>query len=224
MAKSSLITVTNYRGRPARVIKEFVDALDTGSSGHNHDGTDSQVLGTAIGSAASGGDLTLQSTTHATKGAVTIANAEQGLKIGGVPDRGTTEGTNQLVLVNGTAPVGTLTNAITFYSASGEANVIDAAGNVTLLSPHSEDGDYIIHSYSAKKDKTVVIHLEKLIGRLAEGGDEVSFADLIEEMDGQVPHIAPEDDHEPSPPARHRHYYDENNVCKTPGCERVKGS
>jgi hypothetical protein len=57
---------------------------------------------------------------------------------------GTTAGTasaGNLVLVNGTAPTGNVTNGITLYaedvSASSELKVRDEAGNVTTLSPHN---------------------------------------------------------------------------------------
>lgn len=55
------------------------------------------------------------------------------LKVGGTASRGTTDGTNQLVLFNGTAPVGTLTNGASMYSASGEAVAMDSAGNPSNL-------------------------------------------------------------------------------------------
>ena len=51
------------------------------------------------------------------------------LKIGAITARGTTAGTNHLSIFNGTAPAGTLTNGITLYSASGDFNFMDAAGN-----------------------------------------------------------------------------------------------
>ena len=51
------------------------------------------------------------------------------LKIGSTAARGTTAGTNHLSIFNGTAPAGTLTNGVTLYSASGDLNFMDAAGN-----------------------------------------------------------------------------------------------
>ncbi len=57
-----------------------------------------------------------------------------GLKIGGTADHGTTPGTNVVSIFNGTAPVGTLTNGASLYTASGELTVIDSAGNTTVLS------------------------------------------------------------------------------------------
>lgn len=89
---------------------------------------------TLAGSQASGGDMTLQSTSHATKGCITIANAEEGIKIGAVTNRATTEPTNALSLFNGTAPVGTLANGVTLYSTGGELYVMDAGGTATPLS------------------------------------------------------------------------------------------
>jgi hypothetical protein len=85
-------------------------------------------------------------------------------KIGGSADRATTEGTNQLVLFNGTAPVGTLTNGVSFYSASGEARVMDAAGNSTLLSPHDQTtNEWIFHSKHTPTGKVLKIDVERLL-------------------------------------------------------------
>jgi hypothetical protein len=86
------------------------------------------------------------------------------LKIGGTASRGTTEGTNQLVLFNGTAPVGTLTNGVSFYSAAGEARVMDAAGNSTLLSPHDQaTNEWIFHSKHTPTGKVLRIDVEKML-------------------------------------------------------------
>jgi hypothetical protein len=86
------------------------------------------------------------------------------IKVGGTADRATTEGTNQLVLFNGTAPVGTLANGISFYSASGEANVMDAAGNATLLSPHdAETNEWIFRSKHTPSGKVLKINVERLL-------------------------------------------------------------
>lgn len=85
-------------------------------------------------------------------------------KIGGTADRGTTEGDKQLVLFDGTAPVGTLTNGVSFYSASGEARVMDAAGNSTLLSPHdSKTNEWIFHSKHTPTGKVLRIDVERLL-------------------------------------------------------------
>jgi len=86
------------------------------------------------------------------------------LKIGGTAARATTAGTNQLVLFDGTAPVGTLANGVSFYSASGEARVMDAAGNSTLLSPHdSVSNEWIFHSKHTPTGKVLRIDVEKML-------------------------------------------------------------
>ena len=143
---------------------------------------------TLQGGTASAGDLVLQSTSHATKGFVTIATTEPGLVVGGTGasvDRVTNDGTNAIHLFNGTAPVGAMTNGITLYSSGGEFYAMDAAGNATLNSPHSDDGDYIIYSYSVKKDQTVVIHLEKMMKVLA-AKFPADFAQLMSDSQGLI--------------------------------------
>src|SRR3989344_2090695 len=65
--------------------------------------------------------------------ALAIANGGN-IELGGAALRATTNPTNALSLYNGTAPVGTLTNGVSFYSSGGEAYVMDASGNATLLS------------------------------------------------------------------------------------------
>ncbi len=83
--------------------------------------------------------------------------------LGGSAVRGTTAGTAHLDLFNGTAPTGTLANGVSFYSAAGEANVIDAAGNVTLLSPHDEDNNWIFRSKDTTTGKVLKIDMEKFM-------------------------------------------------------------
>lgn len=86
------------------------------------------------------------------------------LKIGGTANRATTEGTNQLVIFNGTAPVGTLSNGISFYSTAGECRVMDAAGNATLLSPHdSETNEWIYDSSHTPTGRRLRVDMEKLV-------------------------------------------------------------
>jgi hypothetical protein len=86
------------------------------------------------------------------------------LKIGGSANRATTEGTNQIVLFNGTAPVGTLSNGVSIYSSSGEAYVMDASGNATLFSPHdSETNEWIFKSKHTPTGKVLRIDVEKLL-------------------------------------------------------------
>ncbi len=85
-------------------------------------------------------------------------------KIGGTANRSTTEGAKQLVLFNGTAPAGTLANGISIYSSSGEAYVMDAAGNATLFSPHDrETNEWIFYSVHTPTGKTLRIDMERIM-------------------------------------------------------------
>jgi hypothetical protein len=85
-------------------------------------------------------------------------------QVGGTAARATTAGTNRVDIFDGTAPVGTLANGVSFYSASGEANVMDAAGNATLLSPHdSETNEWIFRSKHTPTGKVLRIDVERLL-------------------------------------------------------------
>ena len=136
------------------------------------------------GSSGAGGNLLLSSTSHATKGYVRLANGEIGVQVGGTAARAT-PGTNAINIFDGSAPAGALANGVSLYSSGGEFYGMDAVGNATLNSPHSEDGDYIIYSYSATKGKTVVLHLEKMLRQLA-ARFPADFAALLEETPGLV--------------------------------------
>lgn len=86
------------------------------------------------------------------------------IKIGGTADRATTVGTNQLVIFNGTAPVGTLANGVSLYSTAGECRVMDAAGNATLISPHDHvTNEWIFYSKHTPTGKVLKIDVEKLL-------------------------------------------------------------
>lgn len=100
---------------------------------------------------------------------LSLTSGLRGIKIGGTAVRGTTEGTNQLVLFDGTAPAGTLTNGVTLYSASGELRSMDAAGNSTLLSPHDhETNEWIYHSVDTRTGKGLRIDMERMLRWLNE--------------------------------------------------------
>lgn len=144
-------------------------ALDHTAAGNNalaqnNDGT--TVLNAASGTAlslriANADGLVISSNGT---GLITALPNTSSLKIGATTNRGTTEGTNSLVLFNGTAPVGTLTNGVSFYSASGEARVMDAAGNSTLLSPHDQDtNEWIYHSVDTRTGKGLRIDMERMM-------------------------------------------------------------
>lgn len=149
-------------------------------------GADLQMQGnTVYGNDAADGNLVLSSTLHATKGYVAIPTGEEGLKVGGTADRATVVGDNALHIFDGAAaPSGTLANGITLYSEGGECKVLDAAGNSTTLSPHTADGDYVIHSFSNDKGETVTIHLEKLVKALV--AKDASLAKFVEVGAGHV--------------------------------------
>ena len=61
--------------------------------------------------------------------------------------------------------------------ASAEVWAKDAAGNLTQLSPHDENGNWIFHAHNEKTGKTLKIHMEKLMRKL---NDELG-GDFIEE-------------------------------------------
>lgn len=81
--------------------------------------------------------------------------------------RATTAGTNQLILFDGTAPVGTLTNGISLYSTAGELRVMDAAGNATLLSPHENINNYwVFDSTNSATGKNLVVDMELMMKKI----------------------------------------------------------
>jgi hypothetical protein len=86
------------------------------------------------------------------------------VQVGGTAARATTAGTNRLDIFNGTAPVGTLANGISLYSSSGEAYVMDAAGNATLFSPHDRStNEWIFRSKHTPSGKVLKIDVERLL-------------------------------------------------------------
>ena len=149
-------------------------------------GADVNMAGSTVyGNTAANGNLILSSTTDATKGYIGIATGEEGIKVGGTADRAGAVGDNVVHIFDGAAaPAGALANGCSFYSEGGEMKVLDAAGNSTTLSPHTKDGDYMIHSFSALKESTVRIHLEKLVRALVE--KDPSLKEFIEDFKGCV--------------------------------------
>lgn len=96
--------------------------------------------------------------------ALFVEATNSNVKIGGSAERATTVGTNHLDIFNGTAPVGTLTNGISIYSSSGEAYVMDAAGNATLFSPHdAKTNEWIFKSKHTPTGKVLKIDVERLL-------------------------------------------------------------
>jgi hypothetical protein len=87
----------------------------------------------------------------------------KGLQIGGSAARSTTEPTNAINLFNGTAPVGTLANGVSLYSAAGELRSMDAGGTSTLLSPHDDQGLWVFDSTDTVTKRRLLIDVEKLL-------------------------------------------------------------
>ena len=104
------------------------------------------------------------------------------VKIGGTADRATTAGTNQVVIFDGVAPVGTLANGCSFYSTAGEMRVMDAAGNATLLSPHdSATNEWIYDSSHTPSGKRLKINVERLLRFINDHFGLDCVHDLMEE-------------------------------------------
>ena len=106
-------------------------------------------------------------------------------KINGTANRATTEGTAQLVIFNGTAPVGTLTNGASFYATTGEMRVMDAAGNSTLLSPHDhETNEWIYYSKNTATGKVLRIDMERMMRAIDEKLGGGFIHEYTEEVNG----------------------------------------
>ncbi len=83
--------------------------------------------------------------------------------------RATTAGTNQLILFNGTAPVGTLVNGVSLYSVAGAMWAMDAAGNATQQSPHDlVTNNWIFNSTNQNLGKSLTIDMELMMKKLNE--------------------------------------------------------
>ena len=105
------------------------------------------------------------------------------LKVGGSADRSSTVGTNQIVIYNGTAPVGTLANGCSFFSTAGEMRVMDAAGNWTQISPHDrKTNEWIYNSVHTPSGKGLKINVEKLLRFINDHFGLDCVHDLIEEV------------------------------------------
>lgn len=110
--------------------------------------------------------------------------ASSHLKLKGSASRSTTEPTAALTMFDGTAPVGTLANGVTLYSAAGECRVMDAAGNSTLLSPHDDDGRWVFDSVDTTTGRHLRIDVEKLLRFV----DDHFGLGCVAETVGEAPH------------------------------------
>jgi len=59
--------------------------------------------------------------------------------------------------------------------ATAELFVKDGAGNITQISPHSEEGDWVYYSENVKTGKRVKVNMERMIRRLEEITGETFF-------------------------------------------------
>jgi hypothetical protein len=117
--------------------------------------------GAGGGTSGDGGDIILQpgGVTSGEEGSVGIGLTNPGVAA-------TTNGEGVLHMANAaTNPVGALTGGgAAFYASSGEMNVIDAAGNTTLLSPHDQKtNEWIFRSENAGLGKGLEIRVEAFI-------------------------------------------------------------
>lgn len=69
-------------------------------------------------------------------------------------------------------------------SGTSEMFVRDEAGNVTQISPHNDEGDWVYWSENTKTGKKVKVNMEKMIRKLEEITGETFFEEYIEGRNG----------------------------------------
>jgi len=97
-----------------------------------------------------------------------VVNSAGVIKVAGTAVRATTEGTNHIDIFDGTAPIGTLANGCSIYSAAGELYTQDAAGNATLQTPHDKSGRWIYHSKNTVTGRVLEIDMERMMRAINE--------------------------------------------------------
>lgn len=114
-----------------------------------------------------------------------IRGSNNSLYVGAfVANRTIANGTGVLNLIDASAPSGTVAagNMVSFYSIAGEAYVMDALGNQTLLSPHDRGtNEWVFDSTLTPTGKRIKIRVEKLLRFL----NDHHGLDLIEESEVQ---------------------------------------
>jgi hypothetical protein len=145
-ARSGALQVLNTNAGGTIATAYCLQILDLSNAG-----TITTTYGIHIGDLSAGTQTTVWSLYASDANAPSFLNAT--LKIGGTAVRGTTEGTNQLALFDGTAPVGTLANGVSLYGASGYLKLIDAAG----LDGHVLAGSAINTVTPALQNRTITV-------------------------------------------------------------------
>lgn len=144
-------------------------------------------MGGVYGSDAADGNLTLGSTTNATEGCIIVPDETEGFNIGGT--QGWNGKDNYIFMKDaGNAPAGApAVQGGGLYASGGEVYAIDNGGAATKISPHDDEGYYVYYSVNTgqdkginKKDRVLVLHIERALRKLAEKFPE-DFAEFIEE-------------------------------------------
>ena len=87
--------------------------------------------------------------------------------LGNDTGRSNTTCTQCLNLFDGTAPVDTLANGVSLYSAAGEMRSMDASGNSTLLSPQdTRTNEWVFYSKNTVTGQVLKIDMERLVKAL----------------------------------------------------------
>lgn len=113
------------------IVSGFVDGFDFG--GFKMVGYDSGGFEATFGGYRASQWRTIGLFTNGTK-AVHI-DINQTVSVGGTAVRATTPSTKAIQIFDGTAPVGTLTNGISLYSAAGVPKMMNAAGTALTIAP-----------------------------------------------------------------------------------------
>lgn len=89
------------------------------------------------------------------------------------------QGTRAIDIFNGVPPRGALSGGVSLYSEGGELKVVDATDNITLLSPHDDEGYWVFDTTSGTTGKRMIIKMELLMRRLNEkfGGGYIEDID-----------------------------------------------
>ena len=115
-------------------------------------------------------------------GGITSVRADSTPELGGNLDANTYNITNVgtlSVATNGNPGTDPATDSGVGYiyakGATAELFVKDGAGNITQISPHSNEGDWVYYSENVKTGKRVKVNMEKMIRRLEEITGETFF-------------------------------------------------